>query len=53
MKFTVTFMAVKNNDFQMKTNVVLCNMSLFVRKPVFVVSHQVRHKPGCTATEDS
>ena len=26
--------------------------SLVVRKPVFGVSDQVRHKPGCTATED-
>ena len=25
---------------------------LVVRKPVFRVSDQVRHKPGCTATED-
>ena len=30
----------------------LCYMSLVVRKPVFGVSDQVRHKPGCTATED-
>ena len=27
-------------------------MSLVVRNPVFGVSDQVRHKPGCTATED-
>ena len=27
-------------------------MSLVVRKPVFEVSDQVRHKPACTATED-
>ena len=27
-------------------------MSLVVRKPVFGVSNQVRHKLGCTATED-
>ena len=27
-------------------------MSLVVRKPVFGVFNQVRHKPGCTATED-
>ena len=27
-------------------------MSLVVRKPVFGVSDQVRHKPGCTAKED-
>ena len=37
----------------------LCNylkspkMSLVVRKPVFGVFDQVRHKPGCTTTEDS
>ena len=30
----------------------LHQMSLVVRKPVFGVSDQVRHKPGCTATED-
>ena len=29
------------------------HLSLIVRKPVFGVSDQVRHKPGCTATEDS
>ena len=29
------------------------NMSLVARKPVFGVSDQVRHKPGCTAIEDS
>ena len=28
------------------------DMNLVVRKPVFGVSDQVRHKPGCTATED-
>ena len=28
------------------------HMSLVVRKQVFRVSDQVRHKPGCTATED-
>ena len=27
------------------------NLSLVVRKPVFGVSDQVRHKPGCTATD--
>ena len=27
-------------------------LSLVMRKPVFRVSDQVRHKPGCTATED-
>ena len=28
-------------------------ISLVVRKPAFGVSEQVRHKPGCTATQDS
>ena len=28
------------------------HMSLIIRKPVFRVSDQVSHKPGCTATED-
>ena len=31
---------------------VLNKLSLVLRKPVFGVSDQVRHKPGCTATED-
>ena len=28
------------------------NLSLVVRKPVFVVSDHVRHRPGCAVTED-
>ena len=28
------------------------DMSLVLRKPVFGVSDQVRHKPGCTSSED-
>ena len=28
-------------------------LSLVLRKPVFGVSDQVQHKPGCAATEDS
>ena len=31
---------------------MLQHLSLVVRKPVFEVSDQVPHKPGCTATED-
>ena len=31
---------------------VKVHLSLVVRKPVFGVSNQVQHKPGCTATED-
>ena len=37
------------NLLQLKTK---HDMSLVVRKPVFGVSDQDRHKPGCTATED-
>ena len=29
------------------------HMSLVLRKPVFGVSDQVPHKPGCTTTKDS
>ena len=32
---------------------ILLYMSLVLRKPVFGVSDKVRHKSGCTATEDS
>ena len=28
------------------------HLSLVMREPVFGVSDQVPHKPGCTATED-
>ena len=31
---------------------LVSNVSLVVRNPVFGVSDQVRHKPGCKATED-
>ena len=31
---------------------VVLNMSPVVRKPVFGVSDQAPHKPGCTATQD-
>ena len=33
-------------------NLASYQMSLVVRKPVFGVSDQVLHNPGCTATED-
>ena len=36
----------------MTSDVYLKYMSLVVRKPVFGVSEQVGHKPGCSATED-
>ena len=32
---------------------IFYHLSLILRKPVFRVSDLVRHKPGCTATEDS
>ena len=39
-----------------KANIIMgkfvFHLSLVVRKPVFGVSDQVRHKPGCTATEE-
>ena len=43
-----------NNRCIVHRNVsVMCyKLSLVVRKPVFGVSDQVRHKPGCAATED-
>ena len=33
-------------------DIVLPDMSLIMRKPVFGVSDQVPHKPYCTVTED-
>ena len=33
-------------------NIRYIDMSRIVRKPVFGVSDHVRHKPGCTTTED-
>ena len=33
--------------------VIKDNLSLVVRKPVFGVSDQVRHKPRCATTENS
>ena len=35
------------------SSIVSAYMSLVVRKPVFGVSDQVKHKPGCAVTEDS
>ena len=37
------------HTFSWRTDI---NMSLVVRKTVFRVSDQVRHTPGCSATED-
>ena len=31
---------------------IVLNMSRIARKSVFVASDEVRHKPGCTVTED-
>ena len=39
------------NDVVTYTLVRKYSLRLVVRKPVFGVSDQVRHKPGCTATE--
>ena len=38
--------------FYKQEEVNIFHMSLILRKPVFGVSDQVQHKPGCTATED-
>ena len=35
----------------MELSVCMTKISGDVRKPVFGVSDQVRHKPGCTVTE--
>ena len=48
------------HDLSKSNKIIMCTvmpqisheMSLVVRKPVFGVSDQVRHKPGCTITED-
>ena len=37
-------------DFSVCDGMLL--LHLLVRKPVFWVSYQVRHKPGCTTTQD-
>ena len=41
----------KNNEGYMK-EVRVYQKSLFVRKPLFGVVNEFRHKPGCAATED-
>ena len=46
---TLTDVRTNSNPHELK---VQYYMSLVVRKPVFGVSDQVPHKPGCTATED-
>ena len=43
MNFHVTWYVTSRSDI---------SRSLVVRKPVFGVSDQVPHKPGCTVTED-
>ena len=40
------------NEGQGDYNNCVTYLSLVVRKPVFGVSDQVRHKPGCATTED-
>ena len=39
-----------HNDFSLFWSKTWLYMSLVVRKPVFGVSDQVSHKPGCTAS---
>ena len=43
--------AARNGTVSQKKRYV-AYLSLVVRKPVFGVSDQVRHKPGCTTTQD-
>ena len=43
----IIFATAKLGNFHIETN---CNMNWFMRKPVFEVSDQVLHKPGCTTT---
>ena len=54
---TLTFVLVVNrkdreNLHTRSSGLKKNHMSLVVRKPVFGVSDEVRHKRGCTATED-
>ena len=49
--YTLLDMDPQSGEFQV-SNCQNMYMSLVVRKPVFGVSDQVPHKPGCTATED-
>ena len=40
-------------SYSVLTSLLFTNkMGLVVRKPVYGVSDKVRHKPGCTETED-
>ena len=43
---------IKMADLAGSTEFHQIYMSLVVRKPVFGIFDQVRHKPGCTAIED-
>ena len=54
LKKNVTLLQLENRDLrkQLSAGKGLYDMSLVERKPVFGVSDQVRHKPGCTAIED-
>ena len=48
----ISFHRVETNKIIPKSSDKHHNMSLVVRKPVFGVSDQVPHKPGCAFTED-
>ena len=50
-KFGIFTKPVEIEDVRVQ-NIVVWHLSLVLRKPVFGVSDQVAHKPGCTATED-
>ena len=46
-----TFFYHRGSNF-LNQSQVFHSISLVVRKPVFGVSDQIRHKPGCVVTED-
>ena len=50
--FFFTFKQFCMDAVQVQTRENVNEKSLCVRKPTIWVSDQVRHKPGCTSTED-
>ena len=51
-RFQLSIKCTMKIDSEQSGLILGFNMSPVVRKSVFGVSDQVRHKPGCTATED-
>ena len=53
-KKLITLITHVNQHIHIDDRITIVNfiMSLVVRKPVFGISDQARHKPGGTATED-